>query len=213
MPKISYDYRKKLRAIFILIIFLILLVGFFTDIGKKITPALSISAILLLLLAVHLKILPTGTIFPKRKFKETIQETAQKLNLEIKKAEGFEKFIVPVWAMNIASGEYKNFHIKIRSTRSSLSITDFFGLDTRTGMMIEISSPYIFPDNSLIKNDFKARYIELTPLLENMSYYFESNRIAVEGNKLIVSTDDKIPTSNDVILIIEELIKIAKNLK
>ncbi len=215
MPEISYTNREKLRAIFILIIFLILLVSFFTDIGKKIIPALSISTILLLVLAIYLKILPTGTISPKRKFKEILQETAQELNLEIKKADGWDRFIVPVWAMYVASGEYKNFHIKIIPTGSSLDIIYLLFLKhTEASITIEISSPFVFPENSIIiKNDFKARYIELPPLLENMSYYFESNRIAIEGNnKLVVSTEDKIPTSDDIVLIIEELIKIAENL-
>ncbi|MFH0859409.1 MAG: hypothetical protein V1868_02235 [Patescibacteria group bacterium] len=214
MAQVSYSQKEKLRFALIFIVFFVLVLTNFTSFGKKIPPVLGLTLVIILAAVAFLFVLPKRTLFPKMKIKETINGVAEKLNLEIQKTEGKEKLLAPIWASDMAEGDYKNFHVKVRPGGSSLFFVSLFGsLHAEVNITIEISRVLIPLEAPIIKNDFKARYIELPLVLKNLPYNFLLNRIIVEDDKLILITEDKIPTPNDAVLIVEELVKIAQNFR
>lgn len=180
--------------------------------GKRIPDIVGWIYALLIAIAASYFVLPGLMLLPKKKIKETIQEVAQKLNLEYKNLRGADGLIAPIFARVEAAGNYKNFHIEIKPRGSGAFplfqplLSLFLGY---TEVAIEISPVSVSPQTPGIKKSFKALYFNLPRSLEEMPYRFTGNWILIEKDKLILETENKLPKSDEIIFMVEEMVKIA----
>lgn len=135
-------------------------------------------------------ILPRFAFFSKKRIKQMIQEAASRLYMSYISDDGL-----------MAKGNYRDFAVSISYNR------------WRVNFLIEVGPVPASSGAPGIKGRANSLYMDVPKSLKGLPYTFLYRRIFIENNKLVLKIGGKPRTSNDIVFIVDELVKTAETLK